>query len=188
MKGNKKVLVIAVLLLLISVSFTTYAIYKTSFAGNAEVTAAKWIVAFKNGQTELSTQENLELTCANNAHVKDGVIAPGATCTGTVTIDATGTEVDVAYSVAKSGDVLVDNVAADENANDFTVTIDGGNGTIAYNANPQTATVTVNVAWDDEDDSDAQTDPDTINDADTGMQGKKITVPITLTAKQVVGA
>ena len=183
MKGNKKILAIAILLLLVAVSYTTYAIYKTSVAGNAEVTAAVWQVAFKNGQTELSTQQNLELTCANNAHVKDGVIAPGATCTGTVTIDATDTEVDVAYTVAKSGDVLVDGVAADEDANAFTVTItDNGNGQIAYNANPQTATVTVNLAWGGTEEA-TTTDP-----ADTGMQGGTITVPITLTAKQVVGS
>ena len=183
MKGNKKVLVIAVLLLLIAVSYTTYAIYKNSVAGNAEVTAAKWDVTFKNGQTEITTTQNLVLTCANNTHVKDGVIAPGATCTGTLTVDATGTEVDVAYTATNDGTVLVDGSAVSTDANDFTVTVtDNGNGQIAYNANPQTATITVELAWGGDEDA-TTTDP-----ADTALQGETITVPITLTAKQVVGA
>ena len=55
MKGNKKILVIAVLLLLISVSFTTYAIYKTSVAGNAKVTAATWDVKFTDARLVDST-------------------------------------------------------------------------------------------------------------------------------------
>ena len=71
MKGNKKILAIAVLLLLIAVSYTTYAIYKTSVAGNAEVTAAKWEVAFKNGQTEVTNNYNLEFSTSDcsNSHV-----------------------------------------------------------------------------------------------------------------------
>lgn len=34
MKGNKKILIVAILLLLITVSFTTYAIYKSSDEGD----------------------------------------------------------------------------------------------------------------------------------------------------------
>ena len=182
MKGNKKILVIAVLLLLIAVTYGTYAIYKSSAATNAEVSAAAWQVEFLNGQTEVTSQQNLVLTCSNNNHVKNGVIAPGATCTGTLTIDATGTEVDVAYSVTKTGDVLADGVALSGDENAFTVSItDGGNGTISYSANPQTATVTVNVAWAGVEDATTK-DP-----ADTAIAGKTLTVPITVTAKQVVG-
>ena len=183
MKGNKKILVIAILLLLIAVSYGTYAIYKSSAATNAEVTAAVWQVDFLNGQTEVTSSQNLELTCANNSHVKDGVIAPGATCTGTLTIDATDTEVDVAYSVTQTGNVLADGVALSGDENDFTVTItDNGTGQIAYNANPQTATVTVSLAWAGTEDA-TTTDP-----ADTAIQGSTLTVPITVTAKQVVGS
>lgn len=180
MKGNKKLLVVAVLLLLIAVSYTTYAIYKSSAETNATVDTAVWAIEFTDGTTELTSEHQLALSCQNNAHVKDGKIAPGATCTGTVTIDATGSEVDVAYSVTKTGDVLVGGQPVPAAANEFTVTItDNGNGQIAYTANPQTATVTVNVAW-------AGTEGATVDPADTGLNGKTLTVPITLTAKQVV--
>ena len=109
MKGNKKILVIAVLLLLIAVSYTTYAIYKTSVAGNAEVSAAAWTVAFKNGQETIEDSSTITFTGADctNTHVAEGKIAPGATCRKTISLDVTGTEVDVAYS-ATAGAVKVD--------------------------------------------------------------------------------
>ena len=102
MKGNKKILIVAVLLLLLAVSYSTYAIYKTSVAGNATVTAAKWEVAFKNGNTTLETNYTLAFStteCTGNAHVKDGKIAPGATCSKIITLDAGTSEVDVTYEV-----------------------------------------------------------------------------------------
>jgi hypothetical protein len=48
MDGNKKILIIAILMMLIAVSYGTYAIYKTSLSGNATVTAAIWNVSFQS--------------------------------------------------------------------------------------------------------------------------------------------
>ena len=48
MKGNKKILVIAVLLLLIAVSYGTYAIYRESAEGEATINAAAWSVKIGN--------------------------------------------------------------------------------------------------------------------------------------------
>ena len=182
MKGNKKILVIAILLLLISVSFTTYAIYKTSVAGNAKVTAATWNVAFKNGQDTLTQNFELNFTgsdCTNN-HVVTGKIAPGVTCTKTITLDATGTEVDVAYT-ATAGTVTAEkggSAVSTAGANDFTVTLSPENGTIAYGAATRTQEITVSVAW-------AGTEEATTTDpADTALNGATITVPVTLVAKQ----
>ena len=188
MKGNKKLLVVAILLLLITVSFTTYAIYKTSVDANAEVTAAAWAVQFKNGNTVITDDATITLSgsdCTNN-HVAEGKIAPGATCTKEITLDATGTEVDVTYTVStgtvtaeKGGDAV-----ATANANAFTATLSPSTGTIAYNAQSHTATLTLTVTWAGTDDSDT----DTVNDADTALEGATITVPVTLVAKQVVGS
>ena len=193
MKGNKKILVIAVLLLLIAVSYTTYAIYKTAVAGNANVTAAKWEVKFKNGETALEDNYTVTLSgadCTNN-HVAEGKIAPGATCTKQITLDASQAEVDVAYSVVV-GTVTAEkggSSVATTGANAFTATLKNGNnqtnGTIAYNAGTKTETLTLTVVWAGTDDSDAQSNPDTINGADTGLNGATIKVPVTLVAKQV---
>jgi hypothetical protein len=187
MKGNKKILAIAVLLLLIAVSYTTYAIYKTSVAGNAEVTAAKWEVAFKNGATALENNYTLTLEgadCTNN-HVAEGKIAPGATCTKEITLDASQAEGDVTY------DVTVGTVTAEKGgspvettgANAFTATLENesgeSTGTIAYNAGTKTATLTLTVAW-------AGTEnAQTVDPKDTALSGATIKVPATLTAKQV---
>ena len=190
MKGNKKILVIAVLLLLIAVSYTTYAIYKTSVAGDASVTAAKWDVIFKNGATELENNYTVTLEGADctNAHVAQGKIAPGATCTKTITLDASQAEVDVAYNVtvgtvtAKKGEETVTTTGA----NAFTATLENANhetsGTIAYNADTKTVDLTLSVAW-------AGTEnAETVDPADTALSGATIKVPVTLIAKQVVGS
>ena len=182
MKGNKKLLIVAILLLLITVSFTTYAIYKTSVEGTAKVDTAAWQIKFQDGSEILTDNFEVSFTdtdCVNN-HVKPGKIAPGATCTKTITLDATGTEVDVEYSAtALSSAVKVGGNDVPANANQFTVTLSGGTGTIAYNAASQTAELTLTLAWDG---TDTDENP---NAADTALAGQTVTVPVTLTAKQV---
>ena len=195
MKGNKKLLIITILLLVITIGFTTYAIYKTSLSGTGTVTAATWNVSFADGQTTISENFNIQFSSSdcnqannnnNNNHVVEGKIAPGVTCSKTIDVNATGTEVDVLLTAAKSGNITAtkggDSVAI-TNANEFTVgvTTNPANGIIAYNAQTKTATVTVSVAWgSDEGD---EKDP-----YDTALNGATITVPITLTAKQYLGS
>ena len=183
MKGNKKILVIAILLLLIAVSYGTYAIYKSALSGTATVNTAAWHIAFSDGSENLEDSFNVvfgDSDCVNN-HVKPGRIAPGATCTKTITLDASGTEVDVEYTAtALPANVKVDGNTVPAEANQFNVTLSGGGtGTIAYNANPQTATLTLTLSWAG---NDADTNPNTTN---TGLAGKIVTVPVTLVAKQV---
>lgn len=182
MKGNKKILIVAVLLLLIAVSYGTYAIYKTSVTGSATVTAAKWDVAFKNGETTLAADYELAFStteCTNNAHVKDGVIAPGASCSKNIILDAGTSEVDVAYEVT-TGTIQVDGSAMDEDANPITATVSPANGSITYSNNTRQQTITVTIAWDGTDNDENP------NAADTtiGKAASTITVPLTLVAKQ----
>ena len=189
MKGNKKLLIITILLLVITIGFTTYAIYKTSLSGTGTVTAATWNVSFADGQTTMSENFNIQFSSSDcnqandgtNNHVAEGKIAPGVTCSKTIDVNATGTEVDVLLTAAKSGDITAtkggDSVAI-TNANEFTVnvTTNPDNGIIAYNAQTKTATVTVSVAWGFDE---GLKDP-----YDTALNGATITVPIALTAKQ----
>ena len=102
MKGDKRILVAALLVLLIAVSFTTYAIYKTSVTANGNVTAATWDVVFKDGSTEITNNYDVTFSGSEctNQHVAQGKIAPGATCTKTITLDASSTDVDVTYSAS----------------------------------------------------------------------------------------
>lgn len=193
MKGNKKLLIIAVLLLLITIGFTTYAIYKTALSGTGTATAATWNVSFANGESELSENFNLvfgssdcnQATENNTAHVAAGKIAPGVTCSKNINVTATGTEVDVLLTATKSGDVTATkggNSVAITNANEFTVgvTTNPANGIIAYDAQTKTATVTVSIEWGSDE---GEEDP-----YDTALNGATISVPITLTAKQYLGS
>ena len=62
MKGNKKVLTLAVLVLLLAVCFTTYAIYRQSTTATGSIRAAKWSV--KVDGTDIATA-NYTFTAAN---------------------------------------------------------------------------------------------------------------------------
>lgn len=189
MKGNKKLLVVVALLLLLTLTFTSYAIYKNSYAGNANVNAAKWNVSFAAGQTTVT--DNFLLTfdatdCPGNTHTASGVIAPGASCSKTITVDAGDTQVDVKVEATAGNPTVGGNAVS--GTNQFTVgaTVAATEGIIAYDDNPKTTTVTVTISWGGTDDSSANP-ADVMNNADTALAGQTITVPVTLTAKQVVG-
>ena len=176
MKENKKILVIAILLLLISVTFTTYAIYRTGMSGTGTATAANWEIKFKNGSnTEV---QNLNFTAddvnwtTNPSAVADK-IAPGATGTITFTIDATGTETDV-YYLAELGAGATEGISVTMPSDTEQL--------IRYSATDMTATVTVNVTWEG-----AVSDSVAKDESDLGLESTgSISIPITITARQSV--
>ena len=177
MKGNKKILVIAVLLLLITVSFTTYAIYKSSATGSGSVAAANWTIQVNN--TDITTTANNtftlgSITWATPGIGKNGKIAPGDHGTVTITIDADGSEVDVSYAVT------IDTTALDNE--NFTVAAGSGSsltGTIPYSATAgeMEQTITLDIIW-------TGVDNATANAADITLAGTDLTIPVTVTATQ----
>ena len=184
MKGNKKFLVIALLLLLVVVSFGTYAIYKSSATGTGSVNAAAWVVNVKSGsQAEANIVSSNTFTLddivwdTTNRIGQNGTIAPGDHGTVSIKIDADGSEVAVNYAVS------ID-VTALNNPN-FTVTAGSGDpltGTIAYSATSgaMEKNITLNVVWNGVDD-------DTTggaNEKDIALQGRQINIPVTVTATQ----
>lgn len=184
-KGNKKLLVIAALLLLVGIGIGTYAIYKASATGNATVSTAAFVVKANDTNIETGSftfsASDISWTTTNSA--VSGKIAPGATGTITLEIDATGSEVDVDYTVG-IGTILVDGVANSNSA--FTVTgatSADASGTISYSttANAMKKTITLNVVW-------TATDEATQNTTDLSMDGIDITIPVTVTAQQHIGA
>ena len=191
MKGNKKILVVAILLLLIAVSYGTYAIYKSSISGTAEAKIAKWSVAFKDGETTISDTLELTFTAEDctNPHVATGYIAPGATCRKDITIDADGTQVDVEYSATvEENNITINGSAPDSDANDFTVDIDDSNdGVILMSDNPQADTVTVVLEWGGQEGSPYDAADTTIGEHG-GASGWTVVVPVELIAKQMIGS
>ncbi len=176
-KGNRKYLVVAVLLLLLAVTYSTYAIYKSSATGTAEATAAAWVV--KVNTTNIVTSDTYTFSASDivwdtNENVASGKIAPGSTGTITLAIDTSGAEVAVDYLV-QIGTVTVN---SGENTNtNFAVTAADDEGTIGVSSNGKT--ITLAVEW-------TANDTTSDNTADMGMAGQDIEIPVTVTLKQHV--
>lgn len=183
MKGNKKILVAALLVLLLAVSFTTYAIYRTGMSGTGTATAAGWNVVFKKGATTLSdgfTFSGNDVTWTNNPSAVAGKIAPGATGYIEYTIDATGSEVDVLYEVAKgTGATEGIDVSIKDSTGANTLT---GEQTLAYAASNMSTTIRIYVTWEG-----ATTDTTTKDSSDLSLEDTgSISIPVTMTARQSV--
>lgn len=176
MKGNKKILVIAVLLLLIAVSYTTYAIYRQSASGSGSIKAAAWSIKVNN--TDIASAN---LTFGYNdinwtTHTgKNNTIAPGDSGTISFTVDALGSEVDVLLEAA------IDTATANLPAGFTAEVTSGTNGvqTIAYNTSSMTATVAITVTW-----TGTIEDTSSKDSTDLAVQGQSLSIPITLTARQ----
>ena len=186
MKGNKKLLIVAVLLLLIAVSYSSYAIYKSTATGSQSVNAAAWIVKVDSGT---NTAQDI---VANNTFTLDsitwdntnrigqnGTIAPGDHGTVSIKIDADGSEVGVSYAVTIDTSAL--------NNPNFTVTADSNGdpltGTIAYNSTSGSMekNITLNIVWNGVDDDTPTTGA---NAKDIALQGTQISIPVTVTVTQ----
>ena len=187
MKGEKKILIIAALLLLISASFTTYAIYKSSAAGNATISTAAWVVTVGDGTTQTDIVANNtfnvnSINWGNSTIGKNGKIAPGDSGTVDIVIDATGSEVDVSYAITFGN--LTDGTTAVTNSKLKAVAATGSalTGTIPYSsaANGMRRTVTLDVTWEAQDDDTAGGQ----NDIDIATAAKSLQLPVTVTVTQ----
>jgi hypothetical protein len=179
MSKNKKLLVVVALLLLVAVSFTSYAIFKSKESVSGNIAIAKWNVSFTDGTNAVSSTVPLTFDssdCPATTHKAAGVIAPGATCTKQFVIDADDTEVSVHWT-ASAGTVEDGSGNA---VSGVSASLSAGSGDILYSDATRTATVTVTVTWTATDDSPT----DTVNDADTALAGGTLTVPIDLVAIQ----
>ena len=100
MKKNKKVLIIALVLLAITLSFIggrTFSKYIAEVNGSGTADIANWV--FKvNGQEDSVQNVNL-LSTYNNETLVNNKVAPGTSGSFNIVIDATGSEVGVDYNV-----------------------------------------------------------------------------------------
>ena len=175
MKGNKKILLVALLLLLIAVSYGTYAIYRESVTAESTINAANWSV--KIGEDNFA-DANLdftlaELTCTTNPG-KAGTIAPGAECYKEFTVDADGSQVDVVIEVDTANSSIPDGLE---------VTVGTGTVNIPYSATDgeMERTVRLNVKW-----PGALTDDDGKDSDDLDLAGDPMDFSIKLVARQAL--
>ena len=177
MKGDKKILAVAILLLLISVGFTTYAIYKSETTASGTVKLSGWSVVVGTAditESPATTTLTFDLSDCGTGSVRNGknnTFAPGDTCEIEVPVDLTGSEVDVLLE-ASLGTTTPSTLPTG-----LTIGLKSGDDekVIAYAASMQT-TVTIEVEW--------STNTTTQNSSDVAARGTTVTIPLTLTASQ----
>ena len=178
MKGNKKLLIVAALLLLVAVSYSTYAIYKSSAEGTGSVTAAQWHVEVNGNEIMTTAQNTFTLGTIEWDTPRVGqnnTIAPGDTGTVNITIDASTSQVSADYVV----EIETTNLPNPQ----FAITSDSASapltGTIAYSttASEMIKTIPVRITWNG-------VDSDTANDQDIDIAGDQLSLPIKVTVTQ----
>ena len=179
MKGNKKLLIVAVLLLLVAVSYTTYAIYRSETTATGTVQAANWSVKVDNTAFETAnfTFTGADITWTGNPG-QAGTIAPGATGYIDIPVDADGSQVDVILTAVLGSVTLPDGMTV--------ALADGADSqTIAYSATEgaMEANVRINIAW-----TGTLADTTAKDSSDKAAAGTSISIPVTLTARQKVSS
>ena len=174
MKGNKKILTLAVLVMLLAV-VGTFAIYRNSANGTGSVDAAAWQVEINGADIDTAsfTFDYSDITWTTLTGYNN-TIAPGSTGQITIPVDATGSEVDVLITASLGQATL---------PNGMTVSLHSGSDsqTIGYNASSMTANVVLDIAW-----SGSDSDTSTKDGTDLAVEGDTLSIPVTLTAKQSV--
>ena len=172
MKGNKKILVAIVLMLLISVTFTTLAIYRSSATATGTVRAAKWDVKVDGTAIESVnyTFDASDITWTSLTGYND-TIAPGSEGYIEIPVSAAGSEVDVLLTAALGSTTLPTGMTA-------ALASGADSQTLAYGT-AMTANVRINIAW-----AGAESDAVEKDTTDKAAQNSTLSIPVTLTAKQ----
>ena len=174
MKGNKKVLALSILVLLLAVTFGTYAIYRSSAEGEGTVNAANWSVQIAGSDISSADFDfdASDVTWTTLTGYND-TIAPGSEGYIDIAVDADGSEVDV---------ILAATLDTTNLPTGMTATVQGGNSqTINYSATEgaMETTVRINIAW-----AGAESDNEIKDGTDLAVKGTSLSLPVTLTAKQ----
>lgn len=177
--GNKKYLVLALLLLFVGAGFMTYALFKSAATGTATANVASWSV--KVNTDDIVTMDSFNFNAADivwneNQYVASGKIAPGSTGTISFDIDATGSEVSVDYTVTV-GTIKVGNSTLDNDK--ISVSPIESTGTILYSTetNAMKRRITLNVTW-------TALDSAEVNAKDMTLAGQTINIPVTVVVTQ----
>ena len=182
---KKTKLLIALLLVFVGVGLT-YAVYTTSVGGNANVTAANWVIKVKTG-SDFDNQAGIDVsngaTDINLGSCQK--LAPGGSCTLPFRVDATSTEVDTILTVALGSNVSGATLGELEAAGISLRISDGVNEDYAYLLNMgsyKDLNLVINWEAGDEDDDDkAAADVNIAENIDS------ITLPVNMIVKQRAG-
>lgn len=195
MKKRKVLAVLVALLIVVGAGVYTYARYITTKTGRDDVKVAKWTATIKQGGTTVSDNFDLTLTLSDNDYVVNGKIAPDRSATATLVVDLTGTEVatdievDLGSVTGLPTGMTISGVTANgstmtKTGNVYSTTVDLNAAKTAISSN--TVTLVITATWDNANDANNANDTgfgDGTNDADWTLH-----IPVTVTAKQHIGA
>lgn len=193
MKKKSVLAVLVALLLVVGAGVYTYARYTFSRTGSGDVDVATWDVALKQGGSPVSDNFTLTLTLGANNNVVNGKIAPDRSATATLTLDLTGTEVATDYEVDLStvtglpDGMSITGVTADGVALSETSTGSGVyTGSVALNAGKTAIAddeveLIITATW-------VNNESNNANDTTYGTAAGTLSIPVTVTARQHIGA
>ena len=182
MKGKKKILVAIILLLLVAVGYTTYAIYRSTTEATGSIRAAKWDVKVKKTgaagdgtaiDSATLTFDASDITWTNHQG-KNNTIAPGDSGTISFDVNALGSEVDVILEADIGASAsLPTGVTAEVTS--------GTNGTqeIPYSTSSMSTTVVITVTW-----TGTISDTTAKDTTDKAANNTTLSIPVELTARQ----
>jgi hypothetical protein len=179
MKGKKKYLLVVLLLVMFGFgSYVTYSLYRTSISGNGSIDTAKWSVVVKKGSTAVSNVNFSVSDITWTTHTgKNNTIAPGDSGYIDYTIDASGSEVDVLYTVS------TDTITGGAPATGFSVSLGSGqsSGTIPYatGTSGMVQNVRMTITW-----TGGTGDSSSKDTTDIAANDHTLTIPLELTARQ----
>ena len=183
---KKTKLLIALLLVFVGVGLT-YAVYTTSVGGNANVTAANWLIKVKTG-SNFDNQNGIDVS-GGATDINLGScqkLAPGGSCTLPFRVDATGTEVDTILTVELGNNVSGATLEELTNAGINLKISDGVNEDYAYLLNMgsyKDLNLVINWEAGDEDD-----DIKAGYDVSIANKLAEITIPVNMIVKQRTSA
>lgn len=188
MKKTNKYLIIVIVLLFIcligTVSFT-YAKYISSATGTADAQVATWAVKVNNTDIVQTANFSLDgdyIQWQENENIADGYIAPGRTGTMKIKLDTTGSKVAVKYTISIDQTALATyNQINITKVNSQPVTSDSYSGVITLANVDNVLEIPIEISW---------INQETTNESDTniGSTVSNLSIPITVTAEQYIGA
>lgn len=165
MKANYKIAIVGlfVLLLTIFVTVETYALFETNANGDTEFDIGNWVILLNNEDVKLTNTISIDnFTYVNGSHTQSGYFAPGSQAYFDLVIDASASDVSMAYQLDIDDTALADHpniyFSVTNLDNNLTTNTNSYNGLIRLSDTNKVHNIRINLVWNnqqqyDEDDT-----------------------------------
>ena len=182
---KRKLIVVSLILLSITILQLTgtYALFETNAHGESNLEVGKWVIEV-NGEDILETQEITlsDFTYSQSAHTEDDYFAPGRTATFDLVIDASESDVSVAYELDIDDSILDDHpnisFSITNTATNQVITGNTYSGVILLGDVSRELTLTIALNWSNQ---------LAYDEADTSLIGEELAFTISAHFEQYTG-